>query len=122
MVYKFFDNKTESEVSVDKKLVQEFHKTVIKKFKRRKVYIRSEDNIWVTNLAEMGSLSFKNWGGKYLLCVIDVFTWVKPVPHVFIEIVKKSNCKPNKLWIDQGREFNNSLMQNWLDDNDILMY
>ena len=60
MVYKFFDNKTESEVSVDKKLVQEFHKTVIKKFKRRKVYIRSEDNIWVTNLAEMGSLSFKN--------------------------------------------------------------
>ena len=28
----------------------------------------------------MGSLSSKNWGAKYLLCVIDVFTkyaWVK---------------------------------------------
>ena len=44
------------------------------------------------------------------------------VPHVFIEIVNKSNCKPNKLRVDQGREFNNSLMQNWLNDNDILMY
>ena len=37
MVYTFFDNKTESEVSEDKKLVQELHKPVIKKFKRRKV-------------------------------------------------------------------------------------
>ena len=27
------------------------------------------DNIWVANLAEMGSLS----GAKYLLCVMDVF-------------------------------------------------
>ena len=57
------------------------------------------------------------------------YTWVKPlkdkkgktVLHAFIEIVNESNRKPNKLWVDQGREFYNKLMQEWLDNN-ILMY
>ena len=39
----------------------------------------------------------------------------------FIEIVTESNCKPNKLWVDQGREFYNKIMKEWLDNN-ILMY
>ena len=39
-----------------------------------------------------------------------------------MEIVNESNCKPNKLWVDRGREFYNKLMQEWLDNNDILMY
>ena len=80
----------------------------------------------------MESLSSKNKNGKYLLCVIDVFTeyaWVKPlkvkkfktVLNAFIEIVNESNRKPNKLYIDQEREFYNKLMQEWLDKNDILM-
>ena len=25
-------------------------------------------------------------------------------------------------WVDQGREFHNKLMEEWLDDNDILLY
>ena len=81
----------------------------------------------------MESLSSKNKNVKYLLCVIDVFTkyaWVKPlkdkkgktVLNAFMEIVNESNRKPNKLWVDQGREFYNKLMQEWLDNNDILMY
>ena len=48
--------------------------------------------------------------------MIDVFTkyaWVKPLKdkkcktdlNGFIEIVNKSNLKPNKLWVVQGREF-----------------
>ena len=43
------------------------------------------------------------------------------VLNAFIEIVNESNRKPNKLCIDQGREFYNKLMQEWLDSNDILM-
>ena len=81
----------------------------------------------------MKSLSFKNKNVKYLLCLIDIFTkyaWVKPlkdkkgktVPNALIEIVKESNCKPNKLWVDQGRECHNKLLQEWLDNNDILMW
>ena len=46
----------------------------------------------------------------------------KTVLNAFIELVNKSNQKLNKLWVDQGREFNNKLMQEWLDNNDILMY
>ena len=81
----------------------------------------------------MESLSSKTTIVKYLLCVIDASTkyaWAKPlkdkkdqtVLHAFIEIVNESNRKPNKLWVDQGREFYNKLMQEWLNNNDILMY
>ena len=81
----------------------------------------------------MGSLSSKNKNFKYLLCVRDVFTkyaWVKPlkdkngktVLNAFVETNSKSNCKPNKLWVDQGKEFYKKLVPEWLDNNNILMY
>ena len=116
-------------MSVNEQLAEELHKPVIKKFKRRKVYAKFEDNIWAADLAEVSS---NNKNVKHLLCVIDVFTkyaWVKPlkdkkgktVLNAFMEIVNESNRKPNKLWVDQGREFYNKLMQEWL-DNDILIY
>ena len=68
-----------------------------------------------------------------LLCIIDVFTkyaCVKPlkdkksktVLNTFVKIVNESNCKPNKIWVDQGRELYNKLMHEWLDNNDILIY
>ena len=61
---------------------------------------------------------------------MDIFTkyaWVKLLKdkiflNAFIEMVNESNRKPNKLWVDQGREFYNKLTQEWLDNNDILMY
>ena len=133
MVYKFFDGKTGSGISVYEQLAEELHKPVFKKFKRRKGYARFKDNIWTADLAEMESLPTKNKRVKYSLCVIDVFTkyaLVKPlkdkgktVLNAYIEInVNQSNRKPNKLWFDQGREFYNEFMQEWLDHNDILMY
>ena len=69
MMYRFFDKKTRSGANVNEVLAQELHKTVIKKFKRRKVYARFKDNIRDADLAEMGLLSSKNRGIKYLLCV-----------------------------------------------------
>ena len=70
---------------------------------------------------------------KYLLYAIDVFTIyarvkslkdkkVKTVLNAFIEILDESDLKPNKLWVDQRREFCNNFMQEWLDNNDILTY
>ena len=53
MVCKFFDKKTGSGVSVNEQLADELHESVIKKFKRRKVYARFKDNIWAADLAEM---------------------------------------------------------------------
>ena len=80
----------------------------------------------------MESLLSRNRNVKYLLWVTDIFTkyaWVKPlkdkkdktVLNAFMEIVNGSNRKPNKLWVDQGREFYKKLLQEWLDNNDILM-
>ena len=44
MVCKIFEKKTGSEASGNKDLTEELHKPVIKKFKRRKIYIRFKDN------------------------------------------------------------------------------
>ena len=68
MVYKSFDKKTGSGISVNEQLAKELHKPVIKKFKR-KVCSRFKGNIWAADSAEMESLSFKNGNAKYLLCV-----------------------------------------------------
>ena len=43
----------------------------------------------------------------------------KAALNFFIEIVNESNRKPNKLWVDQGREFYNKLIQEWLDNDNI---
>ena len=45
MVYKLFGRKIGSVASVSEELVQELHKPVIKKFKRRKVYAKLKDSI-----------------------------------------------------------------------------
>ena len=101
--------------------------------------MRYTDNIWGAYLAEMGSLYSKIENVKYVImchnfkCVIDVFTkyaWVKPwkdkkgktVINGFVEILNEFNRKPIKLWVDQGREFYNKFMQEWFDNNHILMY
>ena len=54
MVYTFFDERTKrSGIESDKrfhknkKLEEELHKTIIKNFKRKKVYSSFKDNIWV---------------------------------------------------------------------------
>ena len=73
MMYKFFNKKAGSAMSVNEELAQELYKLVIKKFKRRKTYARFKDNIWAADWAEMGSLSSFNRGVKYCLCVIDIF-------------------------------------------------
>ena len=45
MVYKIFDEKTGSGISVNEQLAEELHKPIIKKLKRRKVYTKFKDNI-----------------------------------------------------------------------------
>ena len=44
MVYKFFDKKTGSGITVNEQLAEELHKPVTKKFKRRQVYARFKGN------------------------------------------------------------------------------
>ena len=133
MVYKFFDKKsTGSRIASSSILADENHKPIIRKFNKRKVYSQFKDNIWGVDLANMQSLSRKNKGIKYLLCVIDVYSkyaFVIPlkdkkgisIVNAFNKI-KQSNRIPNKIWVDQGGEFYNNVLEKCLSDNDINMY
>ena len=149
MVYKFFDKKSTAELTAKpsalartgsgfKKpsssiLADELHKPIIRKFNKRQVYSQFEDNVWGVDLADTQSLSRKNKGIKYILCAIDLFSkyaFVIPLKdkkgisiiNAFNKIIKQSNRKPNKIWVDQEGEFYNNVFEKWLSDNDIIMY
>ena len=92
VVYKFFDKKSTAEPSCLERtgsgfkklknttkpsssiLADKLHKPIIRKFNKRKVYSQFKDNIWGVDLADMQSLSRRNKGIKYLLCVIDLYS------------------------------------------------
>ena len=44
------------------------------------------------------------------------------IVKAFQSILKQSNRKPNKIWVDKGSEFYNAYFKKWLRDNDIVMY
>ena len=137
MVYKFFDSKVSGSgaklIPENEQLPNELHKPIIRKFEKRKVYSTFKDNIWGTDLADMQLLSKYNKGIRFLLCVIDIFSkyaWVVPlkdkkgisIVKAFQSILKQSNKKPNKIWVDKWSEFYNAYFKKWLRDNDIVMY
>ena len=64
----------------------------------------------------MQSISNINNGFRFLLCVVDTFSkyaWVVPlkdkkdsaIVNAFQSILKDSNRKPDKIWVDKGSEF-----------------
>ena len=74
-----------------------------------------------------------NEGFRFLLCVIDIYSkYASVLPledkngvsivNAFQDILKKSNRKPKKIWVDQDSEFYNSHFKKWLKDNSIEMY
>ena len=143
MVYKFCDSKVSGSgaklIPQNEQLANELHKPIIRKFEKRRVYSTFKDNIWGADLADMQLLSKYNKGIRFLLCVIDIFSkyaWVVPLKdkkgisiveafHIvkaFQRILKQSNRKPNKIWVDKGSEFCNAHFKKWLRDNDVVMY
>ena len=86
MVYKFFDKRSKGSGFANNKenirLADELHKSIITKFKERKVYSSFRDNIWSVDLADMQLLTKFNRGFRFLLCVFDIYSkyaWVIPL-------------------------------------------
>ena len=61
----------------------------------------------------MQLISKLNKGFRFLLCVIDIYSkyaWVIPlkdkkgikITNVFLNILKESNRRPNKIWADKA--------------------
>ena len=44
------------------------------------------------------------------------------IVNAFQSILKKSNRKPKKIWLDKGGEFYNNSFKKWLQDSNIAMY
>ena len=70
----------------------------------------------------MQLISKFNKGFRFLSCVIDTFSkyaWVVPLKdekgiaiiNAFQKILKESDRKPNKIWVEKGREFYNNSFQ-----------
>ena len=127
MVYKFFDKKSSGSGIANKpnyQLANKFHKSIIKKFKTRKVYSSFRDNISSVDLADVQSLSKYNKGNKYLLCAIDLFSkyaWVvtlkdkkeTSIVNAFQKIILEGR-KPNEIWFHQGSKFYNNSFKGFL--------
>ena len=142
IVYKFFNKKSKGSgakhintklAPQNQQLAEELHKPIVRKCEKRKVHVAFKDNIWGADLADMQLLSKYNKGIRFLSCVIDIFSkyaWVVPlkdkkgirIATVFQSILKQSNRKPNKIWVDEDSEFYNASFKKWLRDNDIVMY
>ena len=122
MVYELFDKKSQGKGLVNNtgniQLADELHKPIIRKCKKREVYSSFRDNIWGVDLADMQLWSKFNKGFRFLWCVIDIFSkyaWVIPlkdkkgisIVNAFKQILKESNHKTNKIWVNKGSEFYN---------------
>ena len=84
MVYNFFDKKFKGSDLKNQQLVNELHKPIIRKFKKRKVYSSFKDNIWGVDLADIQLITKYNKGITYLLCAVDLFSkyaWVVPLKN-----------------------------------------
>ena len=118
---------------LNRKLAEELHKPIIRKFEKRHAYSFFKDNTWVTDFGDMQLIVKFNKRIRFLLCVIDIFSkyaWVIPlkdkkgitITNVFYKLLDESKRKPNKIWVDKGSEFYNRTMKSWLNNNGIKMY
>ena len=107
----------------NEQLAKELHKPSIRKFKRQRVYSSFKYNIWGVDLADMQLIRKYNQRVRYLLYAIDFFSiyaWVVPIKekrgvsiiNASQSILGSSKRKPNKIWVDQGREFCSSPFKN----------
>ena len=109
-----------------------FIKQLIKNLRRKKFVNLLETIFGGVDLADMQSLSKYNKRIKYLLCAMDLFSkyaWVVllkdkkriSIVNAFQKIISKGR-KPNKISVDQGSEFYNNSLKDFLKINNIEMY
>ena len=117
MVHKFFDKKLLAKVlkmkkNSNKELEEELHKSNITKFNKIKVRSLFIDNIQGADLADMQLISKFDKEFRFLLCAIDIYSKYAQVfsskdkkgitiANAFQIILKESNGKPTKIWVEK---------------------
>ena len=106
-------------------LTKELHRPITRKFKRTQIITTGIDDVWAADLADMHLFADENDDYKYILTVIDCFSryaWAVPIKdkkgdtvlNALKDIISKSKRKPNRLYVDQGKEFINKKTGEWL--------
>ena len=120
----------------NKELAEELRKTILRKFKKRKVHSSFLYNIWGSDLVDMQLISKFNkelYKYRLLLCGINIFSkysWffllkdkkAITITNTFQKTLIESNRKSNKIWVVKGREFCYRSIKSLLQNNDIEMY
>ena len=107
------------------------HKLVRRRFGKRTVFAKQEDNIWTADLVDISPFSRSNNGYKYLLTVFDVFSkcgWIvllkckigREVVDAFRKLVATATTLPSRLCTDKGTEFYNQQLMRVLTANNPL--
>ena len=121
MVYKVFNKKTGSGISVNEQLAKILYKPVIKKFQKKS--IRDLKTIFGRQSQLKQNHCLQRTKMLNIYYVIDFFTkyvCVKPLKdtkgkaaiNAFIEIVNESNHKPKKVWLVKEENFTINLRRN----------
>lgn len=114
-------------------IVNELHKRARRNFTRRRVVLKSIDDLWQADLVEMHAFSDENNGYNYILTIIDGFSkyaWAVPlknkrgltVTESMINIFRNSNRIPKNLQTDMGNEFYNKSFTTLMTKHEINHY
>lgn len=108
------------------------HKPLKRKFPHRRYVSRKMDMQWQADLVEMIPYARENQGYRYLMTVIDIFSryaWAVPIKNksapTLLEAFKTlfnkmtEGRQPNFLQTDQGLEFENKLVREYLNSRGI---
>ena len=124
LIKKLQTEKLKNENNSNKKVAEELHKLIIRKFKNRKVHSTFIDNIWGDDFADMKLIIKLNEGCRILLRVIHIyskFAWVIllkiTITDAFQKMLDGSKLKVNKIWVGKGSKFYNTSMKSWLEKN-----
>ena len=105
------------------------HKPVRRKFPRTKTLAFYPDELWQADLMDVRNISRENNHMNYILTIIDVysrFAYALPVRDKsglrVLEAFKTLEKHPRLLQTDQGKEFFNSQVAQWLRDHNIHHY
>ena len=105
-----------------------------KKYETNKTMIRSIDDSWSSDLLDKNDYGPKsNRGYRYVLVFIDIssnFGWTvplknkdaQPITDAFLEIIKLSNRKLNRLETDDGKEYVNKIFNEFFNNINIKRY
>lgn len=118
---------------LSKQDVYTLHKGVRHRFKRRKIISRHINYIFAADLIDVKKIKKENFGRKYILIMIDVFsryayasTMKNKTGPETLQAIKKIFSKlkkpPMKIFADKGREFYNKHVKRYLRSKRILLY